>query len=123
MAEDQFDGFEVIDTYTTREAVADGVLVDLSAVGKIPAYAPIYGPIRYATSALLARGYMSGGEFNRANLADLLVQASIGIRKGLAKGEEHLYMFRVEFPNGTRGEVWAAMNEESTLTLMLPEDY
>lgn len=124
---DPFAGFEVVDTYTTREALEDGVLVDLHAIGKIPVYAPVYSYIRYATRSLLSRGYMDpdgGGDvFNRPNLADLLVQASQGIKRGLAKGEGRLFEFRVEFPDGTRGEVWAAPNEEGTLTLMLPEDY
>jgi len=82
---------EVIYSYTLKDAVEDGVLVDLHAIGKIPAYLPVYSSIRYATTALLAKGYMSGTEFNRPNLADLLVQVSIGIKKGLAKGEYRLF--------------------------------
>lgn len=114
---------EVISSYTTKDAVEDGVLVDLHAIGKIPVYLPVYSGIRYATAALLGRGYMSGTEFNRPNLADLLVQVSLGIKKGLAKGEDRLFPATVEFPSGDRGKVWAVVNEEGSLTLMLPEDY
>jgi hypothetical protein len=113
----------VIYSYTTKEAVADGVLVDLSTAGPVPVYAPVYKGIRYATPALLARGYMSDAKLNLPNLADLLVQVSIGIKKGLAKGEDRLFQARIEFPDGSRGEVWAAVNEEGSLTMMLPEDY
>jgi hypothetical protein len=124
-AGDPFEGFEVIDTYTLKDALEDGVIFDLYSptVGPIPVYAPVCQSIRYATAALLAKGYRTETEFNRPNLADLLVQVSQGIRKGLAKGEDRLFECRVEFPNGERGEVWAVVNEEGTLTLMLPEDY
>lgn len=123
MAEDQFDGFEVVDSYTTKDALEDGILVDLHSVGKIPVYAPVYQYIRYVTRSLLSKGYEKKDGLSLPNLADLLVQASKGIRKGLMKGEEHLFECRVEFPNSERGKVWAVSNEEGTLTLMLPEDY
>jgi hypothetical protein len=29
----------------------------------------------------------------------------------------------VEFPDGHREKVWAVLNEEGSLTIMLPEDY
>jgi hypothetical protein len=120
---DQFEGFEVVDSYTTKEAVADGVRVDLSTVGRIPIYAPVCRGIRYATRALLAKGYMSDDKPNLPNLADLLVQVSLAIRKRLAKGEDRLFECRVEFPGGQQGKIWAAINEEGSLTLMLPTDY
>jgi len=122
-AGDPFEGAEIIDTYTLKDALEDGVLVDLSTIGKIPVYAPVYQYIRYATRSLLSKGYEDKDGFNRPNLADLLVQASKGIRKGLMKGEDRLYECRVEFPDGSRGIVWAVTNEEGSLTLMLPEDY
>jgi len=114
---------EVVYSYTTKDAIEDGVLVDLRNIGKIPVYLPVYSGIRYATSALMAKGYMEGGKPNLPNLADLLVQVSLGIKKGLAKGEDRLFECRVEFPNGDRDKVWAVLNEEGTLTLMLPSDY
>jgi len=127
MSEDQsdssFEGFEVVYAYTLKEAVEDGVLVDLHKIGRIPVYVPVLRGIRYATSSLLAKGYEAENGFNLPNLADLLVQATKGVEKGLAKGEDRLFECRVEFPDGTRGQVWAALNEEGTLTLMLPEDY
>ena len=46
--------------------------VMLQAIDKIPVYAPVYGGIRYATVALLA------------------------------KGEDRLFECRVEFPSGER---------------------
>jgi type I site-specific restriction endonuclease len=49
---DHFKGFKVVGSYTTKEAVADGVLVDLSTVGRIPIYAPVCRGIRYATRSL-----------------------------------------------------------------------
>ncbi len=123
MAETLFEGAEVISSYTTKDAVEDGVLIDLHAIGKIPVYLPVYSGIRYATAALLGKGYMSGTEFNRPNLADLLVQISLGIRKGLSKGEDRLFEAKVEFPDGHKEKVWAVLNEEGSLTIMLPEDY
>lgn len=44
-----FADFEVVDTHTTRDALEDGVRIDLHAVGRIPVYAPVYVYIRYAT--------------------------------------------------------------------------
>jgi len=120
---DPFGGFEVVYAYTLKEAVEDGVLVDLHKIGKIPLYAPVLKGIRYATTSLLAKGYEAENGFNLPNLADLLVQATKGIERGLAKGEDRLFECSVEFPDGSRGPVWAALNEEGTLTLMLPEDY
>jgi hypothetical protein len=123
MNQEIFRDSDVVYAYTLREAVNDGILVDLHAIGRIPIYAPVFKGIRYATSSLLARGYEAENGFNLPNLADLLVQATKGVEKGLAKGEDRLFQFRVEFPDGSRGPVWAAVNEEGTLTLMLPEDY
>ena len=122
---DSPEGFEIIDTYTLKDAVEDGVIIDLHspAVGPIPIYAPVCKGIRYATAALLAKGYRTDSGFNRPNLADLLVKASIGIRKSFAKGEDRLFEFKVEFPDGHREVVWAVLNEEGSLTLMLPSDY
>lgn len=120
---DPFEGFEVVYAYTLKDALEDGILVDLRKIANIPVYAPVCQGIRYATSSLLGKGYKAENGFNLPNLADLLVQATKGIEKGLAKGEDRLFVCRVEFPDGTRGPVWAALNEEGTLTLMLPEDY
>ena len=69
------EGVEVVYAYTLKDALEDGVLVDLHAIGKIPVYAPVYGYIRYATSSLLSKGYETQEGFNLPNLADLLVQA------------------------------------------------
>ena len=97
--------------------------IDLFQVKGIPIYAPVCRGIRYATSALLAKGYIENDRFNRPNLADLLVQVSKGIKKGLAQGEDRIFESKVEFPDGHREKVWAVVNEEGSLTLMLPEDY
>ncbi|MBU0733930.1 MAG: hypothetical protein KKG10_07245 [Proteobacteria bacterium] len=122
---DTYDDFEVVCTYTIKDMLEDGMLFDLSSpkVGPIPVYAPVFSGIRYITSALLYKGYIEGDTFNRPNLADLLVQVSKGIRKGMAQGEDRLFEQMVEFPDGHREKVWALVNEEGSLTLMLPSDY
>lgn len=81
--------------------------MDLSSLGRIPAYAPVCRGIKYATSSLLAKGYLDSDKPNLPNLADLLVQVSQGIKKGLAKGENRLFEAKVEFPDGHREKVWA----------------
>ncbi len=118
-----FEGFEVIDTYTLKDALKDGTFIDLSQIKGIPIYAPVCRAIRYATSSLLSKGYTERDGFNLPNLADLLVQVSKGIRKGLMNGEDRLFECRVEFPDGHREKVWAVANEEGSLTIMMPEDY
>ena len=122
---DTYDDFEVVCAYTIKDMLEDGLLFDLSSskVGPIPIYAPVFKNIRYITSALLYKGYIDGDIFNRPNLADLLVQVSKGIKKGLARGEDRIFEQMIEFPDGHREKVWAVVNEEGTLTLMLPSDY
>jgi len=39
------------------------------------------------------------------------------------RGEDRLFEAMVEFPDGHREKVWAVLNEEGSLTIMLPEDY
>ncbi|MBU0590830.1 hypothetical protein KKD40_01350 [Candidatus Micrarchaeota archaeon] len=122
---DPYDDFEVVYTYTIKDMLEDGMLFDLHSpnVGSIPIYAPVFSGIRYITSALLDSGYIDGDKLNLPNLADLLVQVSKGIKKGMAQGEDRLFESMVEFPDGHREKVWAVVNEEGTLTLMLPSDY
>jgi len=123
MAETLFEDAEIIYSYTLKDALEDGIIMDLSQVNGIPLYAPVCKGIRYATSSLMGKGYLEGDKINLPNLADLLIQVSQGIRKGLAKGEDRLFEAKVEFPDGHREKVWAVLNEKGSLTIMLPEDY
>ena len=54
--ESQFEGFEVIYSYTLKDALEDSILVDLHSFGNIPVYASVYKYIRYATTSLLSKG-------------------------------------------------------------------
>jgi hypothetical protein len=106
--------------YTSREAVADGVLFDLDTVltsspeGKFM--------IKYVTNSLLEKGYFnSDGSVNVANLRDLLNQALRVFQK--KREGDYFACGVIELPSGSKQKIFIAQNESGRYTVMLPEDY
>jgi hypothetical protein len=121
--DDLFGDAEIISSYSSRQAVADGVFFDVTELSKVsPSTAWKDGPFSYVTSNLCySKGYLKDGEPPRvANFLDLFRTVQEHMR---VKGPDHFYNVPVEFPDGTTGEVYASLNEHDKYTLMMPEDY
>ena len=112
---------DVIFEYTQKQAEEDGVLVNLTKIN--PGWKK--GPFNYVTSNLLSKGYVKSGTFNLPNVVDLLNQ-SLQILKIKTKNFRKFDTFfegKIEFPNGSVGQVFISQNETGKFTIMLPEDY
>lgn len=115
-----------VSVYTSKEAVADGILVDLFSVRR--------SFVNFATSGLMALGYKnSDGSINEPNVQDLIAQG-LHILGDQKKGESLVDYYhrlsqvgfasgRIELPNGDKQDVFLAKNDNNTYTVMLPEDY
>ena len=111
---------EVVYSYTSEQAVEDGVLVDITKIN--PSWNK--GLFNYVTTNLLSKGYMKGDEINIPNLLDLLNQA-LQIVKDKSKNFKEFDTFfcgKIEFPNGEKEKIFIEMNETEKFTIMLPED-
>lgn len=124
-----FENFTIVSTYTRSQAIADGVLIDISPTAKS------YGfKLPFAISDALYRGYLEPpeglpGEGQRleGRLHDLLTLAMVAARKSL--GEDRVY-FEVLFllQPGKTEKVRVVLHVgpgdagEAVLTLCLPED-
>lgn len=117
MAEQLFNESDVIDVYTSKQAVEDGILFDLKQL-KIGLEKT---GINYITSNLCySKGYLKDGELvNKANFIDLVNQA-IHIIK--SKPQDYFYSGRIELPSGEKCEIFIQQNETGKFTIMLPED-
>ena len=130
---DQDNGFQVIHTYTRTQAIADGVLIDISD------FAEQYGfTVPVAITATLFNGYVKpnkeleeAGQSLTGRLHDVLSLLIIHIRllgKGKA-GVEFFMDFLMDASSNTmeRVDILALMhggdNAEPVITIMLPEDY
>ena len=114
-------------TYTSKQAVEDGVLFRIS---DIPAFKNTN--FNLATVNLMSKGYLSTEDAygkvtaNIPNLMDLLTQVQkYVINQIKKKGIDTFYAKSVEAPSGARMKIFIAQNETGPLkfTLMLPEDY
>lgn len=107
---------EIIFSYTSKEAVEDGILFDLHSVKGCERL-----PINYITTNLMGKGYFKEDckGLNIANLQDLIVQCLIALKKRL---ESDFVELSVELPSGERETVWMKPNEDNGWTVMLPED-
>ncbi|WP_319508146.1 hypothetical protein [uncultured Methanolobus sp.] len=113
---------EPIYSYTSEQAVEDGVLFDIIQVN--PAWEK--NIFRYVTTNLMEQGYINGEELNIPNLMDLLIQATIIIRdasNGFKDKPEAFYSGDIELPSGQKQKIYISMNEYKRYTIMLPEDY
>ena len=108
---------EVISTYTSEQATADGVLMGVSSLN--PPWGK--GPFSHITSNLLSQGYREeDGSSRLVNVVDLLNQA---LKICQSKPADHFYSGRIEFPDGSQRKIFIGQNETGKFTIMLPEDY
>lgn len=102
--------------YTSSDAEEDGLLVDVSKWNK--------GLFKYVTTNLLSKGYLNEDKINIPNLTDLLWQCwyIVKVESKNFKKFDYFFSGEVEFPNGTKREVFIEQNETGKYTIMLPED-
>jgi hypothetical protein len=110
---------DVIFTYTSKQAVEDGILFDVDLILKRPIKEFF---LKYVTAGLLAKGYWNTDKtLNAPNFLDLLSQAARIFRKKLA--DDYFASGVIELPSGEKQKIFIAQNETNRYTAMLPEDY
>lgn len=148
-----FEQENVIFTYTSQEAVEDGVLFDIDtiALGKI---SPNFF-LKYITSNLIEKGYLNDrcknavrsgeqGTNPRCQTCDVFLsstgklsclQPTINIPNFVDLITQAAQIFKrkpegdyfvsgaIELPSGKRQKIFIAQNETGRYTAMLPEDY
>ena len=109
----------MIYTYTSDEAVDDGILNDLDQI--LPEYFR-RGWVKYITIGVATLHYIEDGKVNAANMIDLLIQAD-QIRKQAFDREDWFFSSTIETPAGEKQEIFIAQNETGRYTIMLPSEY
>ncbi len=112
-----FSDDDYIYKYTEKDAVEDGILVDLLAIRKEWKDCMF----NYATIGLINLGYVKEDKVSIPNLIDLINQAGIIVKK--ANKEDWFYSGIIELPNGEKQKMFIAQNSTGRFTLMLPEEY
>ena len=111
---------DVIYTYTSNQAVQDGILFDLDQVRK---YLP-KNPFKYATANLMSSYFdetKTGSTVNIPNVIDLIMGAlRIYCRK---PADDSFCSGQIELPTGKKQKIFIDQNETGAYTIMLPEDY
>jgi len=111
---------DVIYTYTSNQAVEDGILFDLDLLVKQSPLGKFV--FQYITTNLLAKGYWNQDQtINIANLRDLIEQSLRVFRKKPA--DDYFVSGIIELPSGSKQKIFIAQNELGRYTVMLPEDY
>ena len=124
-----YEEFEVIYSYSRQDAIADGVLIDVSKEAKETGF-----KVSVAVSDHLYRGYVvptkemeDEGQSTRGRLHDLLMMANFAARKG--KNENRIYfevLFQTRPENLEKIKCLSIIGPgdyfEPVLTIMLPED-
>jgi hypothetical protein len=114
-----FSAKDIVYTYTSSQAVEDGILFDLDQVQER------YfrnSPFSYATTNLLTNGgYLTEGKIDIARLIDLIF-ASNKIFNKMPKGD-WFASGKIELPSGAKQEICISQNETGRYTIMLPQDY
>ena len=108
-------------TYSDKQAVADGFLLDLFEAD--PRWKK--GIFRFVTINLLEqKGYLTGEKLNYPNLVDLLNQATQLVKRNSNnfKDFDTFFSGSIEFPSGRKGKIFIAQNGTGKFTIMLPED-
>jgi len=111
-------GFETISTYSSEQAVEDGILFDITTVNHSWREKSIF---EYVTTSLIAKGY--GDDI--LYLAELLNQAlriAASASNGFKDAKEAQYSGNIELPNGEQQEIFIGMNEHGKYTIMIRED-
>lgn len=107
----------VIMSYTSDQAVDDGMLISTDAL--FP-HQPQH-LISHITTNLMQKGYETKGAISLASVMDLCNFLGPKIRQIL--GKDTFLAARVEGPNGDKFKVFAEQNEKGRWTVMLPEDH
>jgi hypothetical protein len=118
MKNEIFSAKNIVYTYTSSQAVEDGILFDLYQVQKR------YfrnSPFRYATTNLMSKGYMTEEKVNIPNIIDL-INAAVKIFVKMPRGDSFA-CGKIELPSGAKQEIYIDQNETGRYTIMLPEDY
>lgn len=105
-------------TYSSEQAVEDGVLFDITTVNHSWREKSIF---EYVSTSLMAKGY----EDDILNLAELLDQALrivASASNGFTDAKEVQYSGNIELPNGEQQEIFIRMNEHGKYILMTKED-
>ena len=119
------DDFEIISSYSRKQAIEDGVLVDISHTSevheagfKIPVCVMdhLWEKIRQAN--------IPWGDWH-GRLWDVCVLATLAFKTSRAHGKDcHLVEFKVGFCEDKRpATLWLCFNEHEGFTIMFPEDY
>jgi hypothetical protein len=120
--ESLFDAADIISSYTDRQAVEDGILFDVKELANV-SLSITWGelPFQYVTANLCySKGYLKDGTApSIPNFLDLFRNMTEHMRK---TGKDWFYSMDTEFPDGSRGTVWAKQNMSGGYTLMLPSD-
>jgi hypothetical protein len=116
--------WHVISTYTREQAIADGVLVDLTARSK--ELATLFGIPVTATIGL--HHEISSDGANGADTVKWLLRAATGaaMQAQAAKQDLSLVEFEFAYPGAQQIEVlplWLCFNQSEGFTVMRPEDY
>ncbi len=111
-------------TYSSNQAVEDGILFDFTDID--PAWKK--GLFNYVTTNLLSKGYTTDYAkmpLNIPNLLDLLNQSIQIVKKASNSFTEFDSFFSgdIELPNGDQQKILIVQNETGKFTIMLPEDY
>lgn len=116
---------EIISTYSTKQAIEDGIIIDLrNIIKKINKGKEHY--IGFITENLLNKGYIQeNSEISLANILDLILQINNHIQKmySLDGVYDEFYQLKIELPDGEKQKLFVVLNELEKFTLMLPEDY
>lgn len=110
---------EPIYTYTSEQAIEDGILFKISDLKPFQ-----NSIINIATTNLMNKGYWTQEnneiKINLSNLQDLLTQA---IKHMTKTKQDSFYNLKIELPSGQKQTVYVCQNETEKYTIMLPEDY
>jgi len=110
----------MIDSYTCKEALQDGILFDICTIN--PKWSE--GMLNFVTNNLMNKGYYDK-KVNIPNLLDLLNQANQIVKKE-SENFRHFDIFfsgDIELPSGEQQKVFIVQNETGKFTIMLPADY
>jgi len=106
-----FDEADLISSYTSNQAVEDGALFDVRELSKPSPSIKWDERDHFSVTSNLAfsKGYLKdGAEPSIPNFVDLFRTLGEHMKR---TGPDHFYNTTIEFPDGTRGEVYAVQNE------------
>lgn len=127
--ENSFDDCEVISVYSRKQAIEDGVLVDISHTSEVKECgfkAPVcvtdhlWNKIRSANSPW---GDWHGRLWDVCTLAKLALRNFLRVEKFKHKLDHALIPFRLNFAEDKDScKLWLVFNEKEGFTIMFPED-